>query len=134
MTEPIQGAIPGTDTPAEPVRKRRGRPPGTFGRMRGTLFSDGMGDYRLYTIEADGVLHPVLEAPGFIDGKEGTAWLRKHGAREDLMGRDVLMVRGISVVRIEMAPALRFKPRGKPPATKAKALPLPKREPEPASA
>jgi hypothetical protein len=113
MTDPVQEAIPGTDVPQEPVRRRRGRPKGSKNPKAGTLFSDGLGDFRLYVIEETGQLTPVNESGGFPDRAAALRWLQQNGGREDLLGHQVLLSRALSLVRVAMKPTLQFKPRGK---------------------
>lgn len=113
MTEPVQQSLVGTDVPPEPIRPRRGRPRGAKSRKLGSLFSDGQGDYRLYVIEDSGALTPVSDAPGFDEGVKATAWLRQFGGREDLLGRSILVLRAMHMIRLAMAPILQFKPRPK---------------------
>lgn len=133
MTEPIQQAFPGTDVPSEVLTRRRGRPPGARNRKLGSLFSDGQGDYRLYVAEDGGMLTPVTEAPGFLDAGKATVWLRANGGREDLLGRSILVIRAMHMIRIAMAPLLQFKPRPKVAPKARAAQPMQVAEPEPAS-
>lgn len=134
MTDPIQSSLPGTDVPSEPARRRRGRPLGGKNPQKGTLFSDGGGDFRLYVITDDGKsLATVAEQPGFTDSGQAARWLRQHGGREDLLGQTVIVMRGIAIIKIEMAPSLLFKPRGKPPARKQSTKVEQPAEPEPVS-
>ncbi|HKO91868.1 MAG TPA: hypothetical protein VJU61_11980, partial [Polyangiaceae bacterium] len=80
------------------------------------LFSDGGGDYRLYVSEDHGGLTPVSEAPGFDEAGKATEWLRQNGGREDLRGRQIMLIRALHVMRVAMSPTLQFKPRAKLPA------------------
>ena len=132
MTDPAQESLPGTDVPSTVVpRNRRGRPKGARTLKLGALFADGLGDYRLYVMEEDGTLHPIPDSGGFTDCAETVRWLRHNGGREELMGRQVLALRALHLVRLAMQPTLQFKPRGKlPPRTKNAA---PVAEPEPAT-
>jgi hypothetical protein len=111
MTEPVQQTIPGTDSKPEALRPRRGRPRGAKARKLGSLFSDGMGDFRLYVIEDNGSLTPVDKAPGFDEGVKANDWLREFGGREDLVGRSILVMRAMFMIRLAMVPQLQFKPR-----------------------
>lgn len=134
MNDPIQTSIPGSDVPPEPVRAKRGRPVGSKTRKTGSLFSDGQGDYRLFVVEEQtGGLTPVADAPGFFECQKATAWLRQFGGREDLLGRSILVIRAMHMIRTALAPMLQYKPRPKlaarPRAEKAVTAP----EPEPVS-
>ncbi len=134
MTDPIQTSIPGTDVPPEPVRKKRGRPKGYNNKVRGALFADGGHDYRIYLVEDDGRLAPVAESPGFPESVSARRWLKQNGGRDDLQGHTVIVIRGIFIARLELAPVLRVKPRGKLPGKVAKPAGAPAAEPEPVSA
>lgn len=128
MSEPIQGAIPGTDVPSAPAKRPRGRPRGPSNK--GALFADGGGDFRLYLVSpTDGSLSAIQEQPGFFDALTATRWLRAHGGRDDLLGQTVIVMRGIAIVKIEMAPSLLFKPRAKPPEKPRRERPAPAPEP-----
>lgn len=131
MTEPTQQAIPGTDVPPEtPPRVKRGRPVGAKTRKLGSLFSDGQGDYRLYVVEDNSSLTPVADAPGFAECSKATTWLREHGGREDLLGRSILVMRAMHMIRTALAPMLQFKPRPRMPAKGRQQAPTPAPEPE----
>jgi hypothetical protein len=82
-------------------------------------------------VEDGGQLTPVAESGGHQDCAVALRWLKTNGGREDLLGRQILVMRGLHLVRLAMQPQLQFKPRGKV-AHRAKIAPAPKVE-EPAA-
>lgn len=98
-------------------------------KKRYRLFDDDNGDYRIYQISSGasgipaGTLVPIPDAGGFKNTQTAKGWLRDHG--EKLHGMQVMIVRGLEIIRIAVASkpvvALEAKPR------------KPRTEPEPAA-
>jgi hypothetical protein len=109
MSETATQEIPAPVTPTDaPVveRKKRAKP------RKFKLFDDGQGDFRIYEVIPaghktlpQGALMPVPEFGGFDSAIAASKALRTLG--EKLTGKTVLVLRGVSMVRI----AVETKPR-----------------------
>lgn len=81
--------------------------------MRGTLFDDGGGDYRILAIRTDDALAFVPDVPGFATHRSAVAYIRNAG--EQFANMQLAVVRFCDFIaptaRTEVTMELSFKPR-----------------------
>lgn len=98
-----------TPTPSEGAPKTRKR----RSPRRTRLFDDGQGDYRFYSIAGpneklpQGTLVPVADMGGFANTIEANKALRQSG--DKLVGKHLILVRGVSIVKVEVETQPRVK-------------------------
>jgi hypothetical protein len=80
---------------------------------RGTLFDDGMGDYRILAIRSDEAMTFIPDVPGFLNHRTALAYIRNAG--EQFSNMQLAVVRFCDfvapVAHTEVTMELSFKPR-----------------------